>query len=99
MALPTRITIGIEIVHDEEAGVPILGHETRDRARPDQLRRGEPLPFGVVTLDRRFPNLWHLELWQGALQAIFSRADLDAPDVGRNPAFERYAYQLVAGRK
>src|SRR5450830_244925 len=99
LALPVRITIGIEIVHDEEAGVPILRHKMRDRAWPDRLRRGEPLPFGVVALDRRFPNLRHLELWQGTLQAIFSRADLDAPDVGRNSAFERYAYQLVAGRK
>src|SRR6476619_1980477 len=77
LALPVRIAIGIELFHDEEAGVSILGHEARDRARPDRLRLGEPLPFGVVALYRRFPNLRHLELRQGALQAIFSRADLD----------------------
>ena len=99
LALPVRIAIGIEIFHDEEAGVSILGHETRDRARPDRLRLGEPLPFGVVALYRRFPNLRHLELRQGALQAIFSRADLDTPDVGRNPALERHTSKPVVRRE
>src|SRR4029077_5688752 len=89
-ALQVRMAMGIEIFHDEEAGVSILGHEARDRARPDRLRLGEPLPFGVVALCRRFPNLRPLELRRGALQAISSRADLDTPDVGRNPAVERH---------
>src|ERR1700721_305956 len=61
LAFPVRIAIGIEIFHDEEAGVSILGHETRDRAGPDRLRLGEPLPFGVVALYRRFPKLRHFE--------------------------------------
>jgi len=99
LALPVRIVIGIEVFHDEEAGVSIVGHEARDRARPDRLRLGEPLPLGVVALYRRFPNLRHLELRQGALEAIFSRADLDSPDVGRNPAIERHTSKSVARRE
>src|SRR5215472_5314995 len=98
LAFPVRIAIRIEIFHDEEAGVSILGHETRDRARPDRVRLGEPLPFGVVALYWRFPNLRHLEPRQSALQAIFSRADLDTPDVGRNPAVERYTSKPVVRR-
>src|SRR4029453_14634931 len=85
LALPVRIAIGIEVFHDEKAGVSILGHETRSRARPDRLRLGEPLPFGVFALYRAFPNLPPLALRQASLQAIFLRADLDSPDVGRNP--------------
>src|ERR1700719_1284063 len=83
LALPVRIAIGIEVFHDEEAGVSILGHEARSRAWPDRLRVGEPLPFGVVALYRRFPNLRHLELRQGAGPPRFSRGPLPTPAGGK----------------
>ena len=49
--------------------------------------------------DRCFQKLGYFELRQGALQAIFSCTNLDAPNVGRYPAVERHTSKPVAGRK
>ena len=91
LALPVRIERRLEILHHEQPGVAVLRHEVRCCAGPDFLGRGEPPPFGVVALDRRFPDGGHLELGERALHAVCPRAGFHPPDVGRNAAVERHA--------
>ena len=99
LALPVRIARRVEIFHDEETGVAVLCDEMGNRAGPDRLGRGQPLPFGVVALDRRLPKARHFKLRQSAFEAIFFLAYLDPPDIRRHAAIERRAGKLVARRE
>ena len=99
LALPVRVERRREILHHEQSGIAVLRDEVWHRAGPDRLRRGEPLPFGIVALDWRFPDRRDLELGERAFHTVCPRSDLHPPDIGGNAAVERHADRRLVRRE
>ena len=89
LLLPQEEFARVEIVHRDKPGFRVVPQKTRHRVRDDRAGGLDPGGFEGVAGDRRPPVGGDLEPGEGALDADGSPADLDLPDVGRDPAGKR----------
>jgi hypothetical protein len=98
LAFPEPVPRRIEKCHHQRAGCRIFGKERRRRAGRGRVGEADPGGLVAIALDRRFPELRHLQARQRALHADRPGREVDAPDVRRDAAGQRGHARLFAGR-
>ena len=100
LGFPARVLRGLEIVHGEKMGCLVLGKDARNAARLDAARETEPVDLAVYALHRCQPFRGHPQARQGLLDANPARSKVNAENIARHPASQRYdgGRFVVAGK-
>ena len=97
LLFPDRMPVGFEKRHDEQ----LVGLAVCDQRRHDlgcDAGDGlQPSKFEAVALDRRFPDLAHLQTRQRTLDAHRAAPKIHPPDIRGHAARERYQINPLAG--
>ncbi len=61
LAFHSGKSLGRQIVHSEEACLPVFGQDLRDRAREPACDRAQPCGLRGIARDRRLPQRYDLQ--------------------------------------